>query len=295
MDLTSKQGRREFFRNAGITSLGAAGAVALLKVGERQAEAQTTQPGFHYDTPAQIFTAALIAEDLATTFYYNALIGNVIQDPALSGSGGTALDPGSAGDADNVSYVRAALGQEFAHAGLLRSLLKIPGPSASPVQTFYFPAGTFDNLTTSDGTTPSFIGTLEALENAFIGAYLTAVRAFAYMAAQTGAQRGNYYVLNGSTLSSDTLAYFAQVAASIMGVECEHRALGRDIAGLAPADNVYYESTDGLTGVYNGPNSAVVALTPFLTPSNGAPYQLSDAVTNLGPLVLSSTGTPPAV
>ena len=295
MDLTTKQGRREFFRSAGITGLGAAGALAVLKVGETQAEAQAPQPGFHYDTPAQIFTAALIAEDLATTFYYNALVGNVIQDPALAGSGGTALNPGSAGDADNVSYVRAALGQEFAHAGLLRSLLNITGPSASPVQTFYFPVGTFDNLNTSDGKTPSFIGTLEALENAFIGAYLTAVRAFAYMAAQTGAQRGNYYVLNGSTLSSDTLAYFAQVAASIMGVECEHRTLGRDIAGLAPADNLYYESTDGLNGVYNGPNSAVVALTPFLTPSNGAAYQLSEAVSNLDTLVLKSTGAPPAV
>ena len=295
MDLTTKQGRREFFRSAGITGLGAAGALAVLKVGETRAEAQTPQPGFHYDTPAQIFTAALIAEDLATTFYYNALVGNVIQDPALAGSGGTALNPGSAGDADNVSYVRAALGQEFAHAGLLRSLLNIAGPSASPVQTFYFPAGTFDNLNTSDGKTPSFIGTLEALENAFIGAYLTAVRAFAYMAAQTGAQRGNYYVLNESTLSSDTLAYFAQVAASIMGVECEHRALGRDIAGLAPADNLYYESTDGLNGVYNGANSAVVALTPFLTPSNGSAYQLSEAVSNLDTLMLKSTGAPPAV
>jgi hypothetical protein len=294
MDLKTKQGRREFFRSAGITGLGAAGALAVLKVGETQAEAQTPQPGFHYDTPAQIFTAALIAEDLATTFYYNALVGNVIQDPALAGSGGTALNPGSAGDADNVSYVRAALGQEFEHAGLLRSLLKISGPSASPVQTFYFPAGTFDNLTTSDGKTPSFIGTLEALENAFIGAYLTAVRAFAYMAGRTSVG-GSYYVLNDATLGSDTLAYFAQVAASIMGVECEHRALGRDIAGLAPADNMYYESTDGLDGVYNGPNSAVVALTPFLTPSNGAAYQLSDAVSNLDTLVLPSTGAPPAV
>jgi hypothetical protein len=295
LDLTTKQGRREFFRSAGITGLGAAGALAVLKVGEKQAEAQSLQPGFHFDTPAQIFTAALIAEDLATTFYYNGLIGNVIQDPALAAAGGTALNPGSAGDSSNVSYVRAALGQEFAHAGLLRSLLKISGPSTSPVQTFYFPAGTFDNLTTSDGKTPSFIGTLEALENAFIGAYLTAVRAFAYMAAQTGADRGTYYVLNGSTLGSDSLGYFAQVAAAIMGVECEHRALGRDIAGLAPADNLYYEGTDGLDGVYNGPNSAVVALTPFLTPSNGAAYQLSDAVSNLGTLVLPSSGAPPAV
>ncbi|HEX5229269.1 MAG TPA: ferritin-like domain-containing protein [Bryobacteraceae bacterium] len=293
MELTVKQGRREFFRSAGIAGLGAASALAVLKIGEGNAQAQQTQPGFHRDTPAQLFTAALIAEDLATTFYYNALVGKVIQDPALAGPGGTALNPGSSGDANNVSYVRAALGQEFAHAGLLRSLLKIAGPSASPVQTFYFPAATFDNLAT-DGTTPSFIGTLETLENAFIGAYLTAVRAFAYMAAQTEAHLGNYYVLNGSTLSSDTLAYFSQVSASIMGVECEHRALGRDIADLAPADNLYYESTDGLDGVYNGPNSAVVALTPFLTPSNGAAYQLADAVSNLTDLVLPSTGAPPA-
>ena len=33
----------------------------------------------------------------------------------------------------------------------------------------------------------------------------------------------------------------AQIAAQIGGVECEHRALGRDIGGLSPADNVGFE------------------------------------------------------
>ena len=31
-----------------------------------------------------IFTAALIAEDLATTFYYQGLVGEVLQDPRLA-------------------------------------------------------------------------------------------------------------------------------------------------------------------------------------------------------------------
>jgi hypothetical protein len=46
-----------------------------------------------------------------------------------------------------------------------------------PVQTFYFPNGTFDNLN-------NFLSVLLALENAFIGAYPTAVHEFSQMAAK---------------------------------------------------------------------------------------------------------------
>ncbi len=46
--------------------------------------------GAAMDTANQIFQAAVIAEDLATTFYYNGLVGTVIMDPALAGPGGTA-------------------------------------------------------------------------------------------------------------------------------------------------------------------------------------------------------------
>jgi hypothetical protein len=287
--ISGKQDRRSFFRTAGFAGLGVAAAAALLNTSD--ANAQTQQPGFHSDTPPLILTAALIAEDLATTFYYNALVGAVAQDPALIGTG-TLQKPGTLAGAINISYLRAALGQEITHANLLRSLLGINGPANSPVQTFYFPAGTFDVLTAAKGA--SMTGTLLALENAFIGAYLTAVRAFAYMAAQTSGVKGTYYALNGTSLSSDTLAYFAQVSAAIMGVEAEHRALGRDIANLQ-ANNLNYESTAGLDGVYSGPNSAVVALTPFLTASTGKAYNLSDAIANMSTLVIASTDAPPAV
>ena len=56
------------------------------------AAAQTPAAPATNDTAAQIFTAALIAEDLAVTAYFNALTGGVIQDPNLAGSGGTATN-----------------------------------------------------------------------------------------------------------------------------------------------------------------------------------------------------------
>ena len=56
---------------------------------------------------------------------------------------------------------------------------------------------------------------LEELEEAFIAAYLAAVKEFCLLG-QPG---------------------LAQIAAQICGIENEHRALGRDIGGLIPADN----------------------------------------------------------
>ena len=66
---------------------------------------------------------------------------------------------------------------EIVHANLLRDLTGGTTASKDPVQTFYFPTGTFDNLT-------NFLPILLALENAFIGAYLTAVHEFSEMAAR---------------------------------------------------------------------------------------------------------------
>ena len=84
------------------------------------------------DTVKEIFTAALIAEDLATTFYYNGLIGTVIQDPNLAGSSGSATNVTSSGNAGNVNYVQAALTEEISHANLFRSLLGISRPNTRP-------------------------------------------------------------------------------------------------------------------------------------------------------------------
>ncbi len=280
--------RRKFLRASGIAGLGVAAtsliggsAVAFASQELKQGLSPKTNTNpvmdpVTKDTPAEIFTAALIAEDLATTFYYNGLVGAVLQDPALAGPGGTVTHAPN-GDQDNVNYIRAALFEEITHANLLRDLLGISGSGSDPVQTFYFPAGTFDTLA-------PFIGTLEALENAFIGAYLAAVREFARMAAVAG---------NDSDFTSSELSYFSQVSACIMGIECEHRALGRDIESATPANNRNYAAVDGIRSVFNGSHSAVVALTPFLTAATGPAFSFQNAVGNASSVWLKVGGTLP--
>ncbi len=274
--------RRKFLKGSGMAGLGIASAT-LIGGSLTPLLAQATSPNKDavlnstgkrpttiHDTPADIFTAALIAEDLATTFYYNGLLGPVIQDPNLAGPGGTAHNPNpDDSDPGNVSYIQAAFSEEIDHADLLRSLLGIGSSRQDPYQTFYFPADSFDTL-------GPFLALLDALENAFIGAYLTAVQEFAVLA------------VNGATgYTSDQLEYFAKVAASICCVEAEHRVLGRDIGGKRPANQKAYEQTNGFTSLAHGPNSAVDALAPFLNPSNGPAYSLQEALANQGSVIYS--------
>lgn len=77
--------RRSFLK----TAAGAAAAVTLPTLARAQSgsSTSTTMPT---DTVMEIFTAALIAEDLAVVFYYQGLSGKVIQDVNLAGPGGTA-------------------------------------------------------------------------------------------------------------------------------------------------------------------------------------------------------------
>ncbi len=275
--------RRTFFKGLGKVGIG---ATAALLFGDLPIlKGQST--GATEDTANQIFLAALIAEDLATTFYYSGLVGPVVQDPNLAGPGGTATKPNPTNsNIPNLDYVRAALDQEIQHANLLRTVAN-RGSSASsdPYKTFYFPSGTFDTLS-------SFISTLEALENAFIGAYLNAIREFASLAARSG-ERGVPNGPYGGPYSAFQLEYFAEVAGSILGIECEHRVLGRVITNTPQANNLNYEQTDGLTSVYHGSKSAVAALMPFLDPNTGPPASLSTALADAQMIGLRSTGTPP--
>lgn len=287
----ARLGRRGFLRNAGLFGMGAAAAgLTLASPSAALAEgAQTEARGMvNYqakDTVAEIFTAALIAEDLATTFYYNVLVGNVIQDPNLAGPHGTATNVTS-GNLGNVQYVRAALYEEIAHADLFRNLLGIGGAgSKDPVQMFYFPPSAFETLA-------GFTGLLDALENAFIGAYLNAIQEFALKAANR--QNFSSFHPADAKYSAVDLEYFTKVAASIMGVEAEHRVLGRVISNTNPANNLMYEQTDTLTSVYNGPNSAVAALTPFLSSAGGGmAYSLATALADQGSVALAVGGQLP--
>ncbi len=274
--------RRKFLKGSGMAGLGIASATLIggglspllaqtLTQNKNPLTAVRKNPTTIHDTPSDIFTAALVAEDLATTFYYNALVGPVIQDPNLAGPGGTPHNPNpNDSNPGNVAYLQAAFTEEIDHADLMRSLLGIGSSQQDPYQTFYFPAGTFNTLS-------PFLALLDALENAFIGAYLVAVQEFAVLAVN-GA--------NGYT--SDQLEYFAKVAASICAVESEHRVLGRVIGSMNPANQKAYEQTDGLTSLANGPNSAVDALAPFLNPATGPAYSLQQALANQGSVIYNT-------
>jgi hypothetical protein len=93
-------------------------------------------------------------------------------------------------------YLQAALDEERNHLSFLQS----NGAAPSATQ-FFFPDTTFSDLAV-------FLSVLDTLENLFIGAYLAAARRFAEL---------------GQPL-------LAEIAGQIMGVEAEHRALGRIIA-----------------------------------------------------------------
>lgn len=285
--------RRSFMSKAGMAGMTAAAATL---VGTLPARADGWGDHDHDDadntsgdTAQEVFTAALIAEDLASTFYYNGLIGAVITDPSLAGPGGTATNVTSGGNAGNVNYLQAALSEEIAHADLLRALTGGTSSTKDPVQMFYLPNGTFDTLA-------AFTDVLDALENAFIGAYLNATIEFAEMAADSKAGVRHQKDATGKRVHSTDLEYYAQVAAAIMGIESEHRVLGRVISNTNPANQLNYEQTDGLTSVYNGTASAVVALTPFLTPGAGkTAYSLQVALQQASSVSLPTTGgLPPA-
>lgn len=290
--------RRRALRLTGIAALGAAalGATAcgnnamttMVATGSMTPPAPDDTSG---DTAQQVFTAALIAEDLATTFYYNGLVGAVIQDPNLAGAGGTATSPASSNsNPGNVLYLRAALSEEISHANLMRTLIGGSAASGDPNQAFYFPSGTF-------GTLSPFLQMLEALESAFIGAYMSAIQEFSQMAADVKSGAAVQKDNTGKAYTSVQLEYFAKVAAAILGVEAEHRVLGNVISpssNTTAANGLCYESTDSLTSVYNGSTSAVAALTPFLTSSTGQGYSLASAISGAATVSAPCSGAPPA-
>lgn len=110
----------------------------------------------------------------------------------------------------NYDYLVAAIIEEQIHRDFL-----VAHGGKPLTDKFSFPKGedTFDNQLT-------FVNTLQQLEEGFIAAYLAAVKEFS----QYGQHR------------------LAQIAAQIMGVEAEHRGLGRSISPDFPfADNFAFE------------------------------------------------------
>jgi Ferritin-like domain len=148
--------------------------------------------------------AAVGAERIGIAFYSNAL--------GIPTAFGVAADQakGSLLNSAHRVYFNAALNQETSHLGTLQSL-----HLSFPFSEFSFPAGTFDNAS-------NMLAFGEQLEDVFIGAYLGAVKAAA----------GDFDALG---------TFVAEAAAQIMGIECEHRVLIRDIAGANPPNDRFYE------------------------------------------------------
>ena len=179
--------------------------------------------------------AAVGAERIAVAFYSNAL--------GMSSPYGVAADlaKGNLLNQSHREYFTAALNQESSHLTTLEGL-----GLSFPYSTFAFPAGTFRSAS-------SMLAMGEQLENVFIGAYLGAIKAAASTADDLG-------------------VLVAEAAAQIMGVECEHRVLIRDIASEDPPNNRFYQGdldsppsgAVGDTGVrstvYAGAGDAVNAL-----------------------------------
>ncbi len=135
---------------------------------------------------------------------------------------------------DDRAYIRAALIEEQIH-----ELYFASAGAGYLASTFSFPEGpkTFENLST-------FIATQQQLEGVFDSAFLAAVKEFALQSRPD----------------------LAQVSAQIACIEAEHRALGRAIGGLIPADN--WAFTPVLIGKV-GDAPALVAKAGYLSPVNG--------------------------
>ena len=138
---------------------------------------------------------------------------------------------------DNLAYLKAALVEEQIH-----QLFFTANGGKSLADTFSFPQGpqTFTDLKT-------FIATQQQLEGVFDSAFLAAIMEFAQLGRPD----------------------LAQIAGQIATVESEHRALGRVIGGLSPADNWAFTPVL-VTSVGAAP--ALVQKAGYLSPMSGNSY-----------------------
>lgn len=133
-------------------------------------------------------------------------------------------------DEADLVYFKAALAQEKDHLDLL-----VGAGASAPPSTFYFEKGTFSGI-------EEFTAVLLVLEEAFIGAYAAAVERFCQLG------RGD----------------LAKLASRILGVEAEHRALGRDVAGKRVPNDLCLERAP-----FTCVSEAADALAPFLSDGPG--------------------------
>lgn len=188
------------------------------------------------DTVRSILDTALLAEHIATAFYYSGLTSPaVLRTPKLAGGSADPNNPGLPpnGNPHHVRYLQAALDAEAKHAVLLIQT----GATFNPFRKFYFPPTTFTRAGTSVSP-DSFFGLMERLEATMVGLYLTSVAQFLQL------KRPD----------------LAGLATTIMGVEAEHRSLGRIISAIRPPNNLTLENAS-----FSCVGDVGTVLRPFLT------------------------------
>jgi hypothetical protein len=146
---------------------------------------------------------------------------------------------------DNLAYLQAALVEEQIHQQFFAA-----NGGQSLTETFSFPQGaqTFTDLKT-------FISTQQQLEGVFDSAFLAAVAEFAQLGRPD----------------------LAQIAAQVACIEAEHRALGRSIGALSPADN--WAFTPVLVSSV-GAAPALVKSAGYLSPTSGNSYTYQEVSTD---------------
>jgi len=165
------------------------------------------------DDVETMLNLAATAETLACTLYHAVLTTGEIQFAAV-----------------DVQYLTAALDAELQHLEFLNA-----NGGKAVAEEFYFPENMFTDLSV-------FVPTTEALETAFVAAYLAATR--------RAAELGN--------------PLLAMTAAQVSAIEAQHLALIRLVGDVQPANNISLAQT-----LFFNVSDAVPPLQPFLEGGDG--------------------------
>jgi hypothetical protein len=233
MDQDEQARGRQALRGVGVSTpmVGMDARAESSRTGRVQGAISAAAP----DTVQEVVDTLLVAEQLMMTFYYTALTSpTVMHDHQLGGPSADPNNPGlpPGGMPRNVRFLQAALDAEVKHAAAARSAAATGGRPG-----FYFPATAFARLG-SPVEAGSFLSMLDTLETMCVGVYIAAARQFLRVGRPD----------------------LARVATQIMGVEAEHRMLGRVIGAALPANNLTLERAP-----YASVGGAGEVLRPFVT------------------------------
>jgi hypothetical protein len=195
--------RRELLKRGAVAGTSLVSFSSLF--GLSRALGQDENEGDNLET---ILNLAATAETLACTMYYAVLTTGEIPFEEV-----------------DVQYLMAALDAELQHLEFLNA-----NGGAALVEEFYFPPDMFTDLSV-------FVPTAEALETAFVAAYLAATR--------RAAELGN--------------PLLATTAAQVGAIEAQHLALIRLVGDLQPANNISLAEAK-----FFNVSDAVPPLQPFL-------------------------------